>query len=239
MNVIQIYHMIWSLRTQLQMSGSATLMSFALLELSMRSRYDDYFNASTEDIHILTGLSESTIKTVRKQLIEARIIEYIPGNTRRVISQYRFLIGDNNRPQNKPQSKPQNPVKSASSTLYINNYSLRERESKYSHSKEEVVSIEKLQCLTSDIEWLNRVMFWITTSTGIQLREEDIKAKYEEFLFYLSACGQKTKTESDMKSHFSNWLLKDIKGKKRSTEDADPTVLRTNIISKFKSGEGW
>lgn len=234
--MIRIYHMIWSLRTQLQMSESAMLTSFALLELSMRSRHDDYFKASTEDIHILTGLSESTIKITKKQLIEAGIIDYIPGKNRKIISQYRFLIGGNNN----PQSEPLKQVNPAYTTLSNRNiYSIRERNIKNSHSKEERRPIDEFNCLASDAEWINRIISWIKFSTGIQLREEVIKSKYAEFLCYLSASGQTAKTESDMKSHFSNWLKKEMKENKRSTEDVDPTILRTNNISKFKSGEGW
>lgn len=226
---------VWAVRQEYKLSASATLLQFALMEFQLLAGDDAFFSASTSEIRMLTGLSVSAIKVARKQLIEHGILEYKPGQTKIEVSQYRLLGG-----KIRLQSEPPKSVNSAYSTyLYKNIYSLRERNRKDPHSTEELVSIEKLQCLTSDKEWLYRVMSWITTSTGIQLREEDVKTKYAEFLCYLAACGQTTKTESDTKSHFSNWLLKEMKGKKRRTEDADSTILRNNSMDKFKSGEGW
>lgn len=222
------------------MSGSATLLAFGLLDLYLYNGRRDPFCASIEEIHMLTGLSESAIKIARKQLIEAGLIEYVHGENRKIVSQYRFLIGGNNNPQNEPQIEPLKSVISACPTfLYKNIYSLRERNRKNPHSTEELMPLDKFHYLASDTEWINQVISWLESSTGIKIREDIIKCKYAEFLCYLSASGQTAKTESDMKSHFSNWLKKEIKENKRRKEDGDPTILRTNNISKFKSGEGW
>lgn len=226
---------VWAVRQEYKLSASATLLQFALMEFQLLAGDDAFFSASTSEIRLLTGLSESAIKVARKQLIEHGILEYQPGKNKMEISQYRLLGG-----KNKPLSEPLKQVNPAYTTLLNKNiYSLRERNRNNSHSKEELRPIGEFNCLASDTEWINRIISWIKSSIGIQLREEDVKSKYAEFLCYLSASGQIAKTESDMKSHFSNWLKKEMKENKRSTEDVDPTILRTNNISKFKSGEGW
>ena len=225
---------VWVVRQEYKLSASATLLQFALMEFQLLAGNNAFFSVSTSEIQLLTGLSESAVKVARKQLIEHGIIEYKSGHNKNYVSQYRLLGVKIN-----PQCDPQKTIKSASPTLYIKNYSFKERINKISHSKEELKSVEELSVLASDVDWIHLIMSWLENSTGYKIREEEVVNKYAEFMSYLMASGQVSKTISDTKAHFVNWLKKNYSKCKYKTEDTDYTILRNNKISKFRSGEGW
>lgn len=232
------------MRQQHQLSCSATMLAFALAELKYRSRSDSYFCVSAVTLRIMTGLSESGLKKARHQLVECGLIEYLNGENKRKVSQYRLLIeGDKfcppMEPPMEPQKEPPKGEKTGSTTLLINNSFLKRENNVFARSKNGLIPLSELGTLVSDVDWLRQVISCLESITRDKIREEIIKIKYEEFITYLRAIGTTAKTEQDAKAHFVNWYKKELTESKRRNENFDSTILRNNDKDKFSNGNGW
>lgn len=251
-------HHIWRQGELLHLSVSAKLLCLALVEI--RSRYDDslWFTCSITDLHLITGLSPTTVKSAIKELKEIGLIDHQSGTSRAEPSRYRI---NNNVVSNRPDKLPDMRQESLPDKLPeqlpdnlpdtpINNKEYKSIEDKEKDKVEadnypasQTLSdntpypIEILSSLISDNEWISRIKDCVLQKKKRDISDELIRARYDEFIRYLLAKGTKTKTVADMKSHFVNWMLLylDTPATAARAQRIDDCILRNDSPDKFKT----
>lgn len=223
---------IWRQGELLRLSVSARLLCLALVEV--RSRYDDslWFTCSITDLHMITGLSSTTVKSAIRELEEKGLIDHQSGTSKAEPSRYRInnnVVGrrpdklPDKLPENEPEKLPEKLPEQLPENLPdapINNKEDKSIKSKTEDKEKEADTtatfltlsdnvpypVEKLSSLISDNEWTARIKDCMLKEKKRDISDELIRTKYDDFIHYLLAKGKKTKTIDDMKSHFINWL---------------------------------
>lgn len=237
---------IWRQGELLRLSVSAKLLCLALVEI--RSRYDDslWFTSSITDLHLITGLSPTTVKSAIRELEEAGLIEHQSGTSRAEPSRYRIcnVVGKrpaklpellpDKQPDKLPENLPGTPINSNEDK------SVKDKEENssvsLSLSHNTLYPVETLSSLISDTEWMANIRNCVLQKKKRDVSDELIRARYDEFMNYLLAKGKKAKTVADMKSHFVNWLLQKMSYPVSSAvRSSDNCILYDDSPDKFKT----
>ena len=114
---------VWRQGELLRLSVSARLLCLAMVEI--RARYDDslWFTCSISDLHMISGLSQTTVKSAIKELEEKGLIDHQSGTSRAEPSKYRINSNAVGRrpdklpgqlpeqlPENLPENLPGPPI---------------------------------------------------------------------------------------------------------------------------------
>ena len=83
--------------------------------------------------------------------------------------------------------------------------------------------------MKADTEWLN-CLLKVSASSGISATEEDVKTLLDHFCMQKVARGEesKLKTLADAKKWFCNWLMLNVKLKKKNGSDKSSVPARTD-----------
>ena len=246
---------IWRQGELLRLSVSARLLCLALVEV--RSRYDDslWFTCSITDLHMITGLSSTTVKSAIRELEEKGLIDHQSGTSRAEPSRYRInnnVVGrrpdklPDKLPEKLPEQLPENlpvpPINYKEDKSIKSKIEDKEKEADTTATFQTLSDnvpypVEKLSSLISDNEWTARIKDCMLKDKKRDISDELIRTKYDDFIHYLLAKGKKTKTVDDMKSHFINWLRINL-DKQLPAEQAkrnDDCILRDDSPDRFIS----
>lgn len=242
---------IWRQGELLRLSVSARLLCLALVEV--RSRYDDslWFTCSITDLHMITGLSSTTVKSAIRELEEKGLIDHQSGTSRAEPSRYRInnnVVGrrpdklPENLPEKLPEQLPENlpgaPINYKEDKSMKDKEKIEEKISSVSLplSDSTLYPVETLSSLISDTEWMTNIRNLVIQKKKRDVSDQLVRTKYDEFIHYLLAKGKKTKTIADMKSHFVNWLLQKMSYPITSAvRSSDDCVLYDDSPDKFKT----
>ena len=245
---------VWRQGELLRLSVSARLLCLAMVEI--RARYDDslWFTCSISDLHMISGLSQTTVKSAIKELEEKGLIDHQSGTSRAEPSKYRINSNAVGRrpdklpgqlpeqlPENLPENLPGPPIsnkidKSIKSIIEDKEKGISITTASLTLSDNVPYPVEMLSSLISDNEWMSRIKDCMLNEKKRDISDELIRARYDEFIHYLLAQGKKVKTVNDMKSHFINWLRINLDKQQPSfqTRLNDDCILRDDSPDRFK-----
>lgn len=91
MNIFDLINNFWLIDEQHKFSPNETRLYFFLLHLANRSYWSEWLVYDDERMTVNANLSRQVLKSSRKRLKEAKLIDFVAGGGFRVKTKYRIL----------------------------------------------------------------------------------------------------------------------------------------------------
>ncbi len=91
MNLFELINNFWRLDEQLNFTGNETRLYFFLLHVANRSRWPEWIEYADKRLAANANISLQVLKSARRQLKEAGLLDYVPGGGFRVKTKYQIL----------------------------------------------------------------------------------------------------------------------------------------------------
>lgn len=212
MNIFDLFIPFWQESEREPFTTTEVALYHYLLNEANRNRWVMPFRCSTTIACYRLSTSRQNIQKARESLRNRGFIDFKIGIGKNKPAEYIILQLTGQLPTQLTQQLSEE----------LPHYKIKDIESDLSLSRaknEEQLSISAIrETLLKDTEWQATILS-LLAEKGESMELKDLLQQIEQFLLTLSARGIKSKSNSDCRSHFYNWLCLQIENEKNHNYD--------------------
>lgn len=227
MTYIDYMNQFWQVASQHQMMTSEVALYAFLINECNVNFWKMPFECSNVTACQCLRMSKQTLVTARDKLRDVGLISYSSGNSRFNPSKYALLDLTSQLPPTYIGAElSRNYSKTSLSTARMS---------------DDFASLDVFATtLKGDSAWQESVVQFFRKEKE-DFDQAMLSEYLDDFIRFLSASGETTKSITDGKKHFVNWLARKQSKKERRNSSKMPVgmILKESNLDKYNSMEGW